>query len=144
MPGLAMHRAANTLDAMVGHHNSRYERFGWAAACFDDVVGYPGARLAGLLAVALGPDPRGAWAAWRRDAGGHPSPNAGVVEASFAGALGIRLGGTNTYYGNRTEHRALMGDGRTPTPSDIPATTVLARRVGWGAALAAAGVSLMR
>ena len=73
-----------------------------------------------------------------------PSPNAGVVESSFAGALGIRLGGTNTYYGNRTEHRALMGDGRAPTPGDIPAANELARRVGWGAALAAAVVSAVR
>ncbi|BBZ26666.1 cobalamin biosynthesis protein CobD [Mycolicibacterium madagascariense] len=144
MPGLVMHRAANTLDAMVGHHNVRYERFGWAAARFDDLIGYPGARMAGLLVVALSPNPGAAWAAWRRDAAGHPSPNAGVVEASFAGALGIRLGGTNTYYGNRTEHRALMGDGRTPTPDDIPPTTDLARRVGWAAAAVAAGVSLLR
>lgn len=144
VPGLVLHRAANTLDAMVGHHNARYESFGWAAARFDDLIGLPGARLAGGLTVALGPDPRGAWTAWRRDAGGHPSPNAGVVEASFAGALGIRLGGTNTYYGNRTEHRALMGDGRTPVPSDIPPTVELARRVGWGAALTAAAASLLR
>lgn len=136
--GLVGHRAANTLDAMVGHHNARYERFGWAAARFDDALGYPGARSAGLITTILAPDPRGALRAWRRDAGDHPSPNAGVVEASFAGALGIRLGGTNTYYGNRVEHRALMGDGRAPTPGDIPRTTQLARRVGWAAALTAA------
>lgn len=144
VPGLLGHRAANTLDAMVGHHNARYERFGWAAARFDDLLGLPGSRLSGVLTVALGPDPRGALAAWRRDAGGHPSPNAGVVEASFAGALGIRLGGTNTYYGNRQEHRALMGDGRAPAPGDIPATNRLARRVGAGAALTAVAVSLLR
>lgn len=138
VPGLVAHRAANTLDAMVGHHNERYERFGWAAARFDDVLGFPGARCAGLITTLLGPDPRGALRAWRRDAADHPSPNAGVVEASFAGALGIRLGGTNTYYGNRTEHRALMGDGRAPVPGDIPRTTRLARRVGWAAALVSA------
>ncbi|MGB3484879.1 MAG: cobalamin biosynthesis protein [Mycobacterium sp.] len=143
VPGLVCHRAANTLDAMVGHHSARYERFGWAAARFDDVMGYPGARAAGLLTVLLGPDPRGAYTAWRRDARGHPSPNAGVVEAAFAGALGIRLGGTNTYYGNRREDRALMGDGRTPVPADIPRTIWLARRVGLAAALTAAGVSIL-
>ncbi|AQA01527.1 cobalamin biosynthesis protein [Mycobacterium sp. MS1601] len=138
VPGLVAHRAANTLDAMVGHHNQRYERFGWAAARFDDLLGFPGARCAGLITTVLAPDPRGALRAWLRDADGHPSPNAGVVEASFAGALGIRLGGTNTYYGNRTEHRALMGDGRAPVPSDVPRTTRLARRVGWAAAVTAA------
>lgn len=141
VPGLVMHRAANTLDAMVGHHNTRYERFGWAAARFDDLIGLPGSRMSGLLAVAAGPDRRGALAAWRRDAAGHPSPNAGVVEASFAGALGLTLGGTNTYYGNRVEHRALMGDGRTPVPADISATVTLARRVGLGAALISAALT---
>ncbi|MET0455984.1 MAG: cobalamin biosynthesis protein [Mycobacterium sp.] len=144
VPGLVAHRAANTLDAMVGHHNARYERFGWAAARFDDVLGLPGARVAGLLTTILAPDPRGALVAWRRDARGHPSPNAGVVEATFAGALGIRLGGTNTYYGNRQEHRALMGQGRAPSLDDVPAANRLAHRVGWAAALSAAGLCLVR
>jgi adenosylcobinamide-phosphate synthase len=144
VPGLAAHRAANTLDAMVGHHNARYERFGWAAARLDDVLGYPGARLAGVLTVALGPDSRGAMAAWRRDAARHPSPNAGVIEASFAGALGFQLGGTNTYYGNRQEHRALMGQGGPPVPADIDRTRLLARRVGMGAALTGVTMCLLR
>lgn len=144
VPGLLGHRAVNTLDAMVGHHSDRYERFGWAAARCDDLVGLPGSRLAGLLTVAAGPDRAGAVTAWRRDAAGHPSPNAGVIEASVAGALGIRLGGTNTYYGNRTEHRALMGHGRPPAPADIAPTIALARTVGWGAALVAAGGCLLR
>ncbi len=144
VPGLVAHRAANTLDAMVGHHNARYENFGWAAARLDDVLGYPGARLAGLLSVVLGPDSPGALVAWRRDARRHPSPNAGVIEASFAGALGLTLGGTNTYYGDRLEHRALMGQGRVPVPDDIPPTRRLARRVGVGVALTAAAVSLLR
>jgi adenosylcobinamide-phosphate synthase len=138
VPGLLGYRAANTLDAMVGHHNARYERFGWAAARLDDLVNLPGSRLSGLLAVALGGHPRDAVRAWRRDAAGHPSPNAGVVEATFAGSLGVRLGGTNTYYGSRVEHRAVMGDGRATQPGDLPRATRLARRVGWGSAVLAA------
>jgi adenosylcobinamide-phosphate synthase len=141
VPGLLGYRAANTLDAMVGHHNERYERFGWASARFDDLVNLPGARLAGALATALGGAPRDATRAWRRDAAGHPSPNAGVVESTFAGSLGIRLGGTNTYYGDRVEHRAGMGDGRAAEPADISRTTRLARRVGLGAVLAAAATA---
>ncbi|GAB4007239.1 cobalamin biosynthesis protein [Nocardioides ultimimeridianus] len=136
-PGLLGYRAANTLDAMVGHHNARYERFGWASARLDDVVNLPGSRLSGLLATAVGGRPADAITAWRRDASAHPSPNAGVVESTFAGALGIRLGGTNTYYGDRVEHRATMGDGRAPQPQDIPRATRLARRVGLGAVLVA-------
>lgn len=141
VPGLLGYRAANTLDAMVGHHNARYERFGWAAARLDDLVNLPGSRLAGLLTLASAPRraPE-AWRAWRRDADAHPSPNAGVVEATFAGALGLRLGGTNRYYGNRIEHRAVMGDGRAAHPDDIVAATWLARRVGFGTALVAAAV----
>ena len=39
------------------------------------------------------------------------SPNAGMAEAAFAGALGVRLGGANTYGGVLREGPAL-GDGR--------------------------------
>lgn len=144
VPGLVAHRTANTLDAMIGHHNARYERFGWAAARFDDALGLPGSRLSGMLTVAVGPDRRAAITAWRRDARHHPSPNAGVIEASFAGALGLQLGGTNTYYGNRIEDRALMGQGRAPVPDDIIETNCLARRVALGAALTAASACLLR
>ncbi|OMC09710.1 adenosylcobinamide-phosphate synthase [Mycolicibacter heraklionensis] len=136
VPGLVAHRCANTLDAMIGHRNARYARFGWAAARLDDLLGLPAARFSGVLAAALGPDPAGALRAWHRDARRHPSPNAGVVEASFAGALGLQLGGVNTY-GNRREDRARLGCGRAPVPSDIPRTTRLARRVGVGALLTA-------
>ena len=142
MPGLLGYRAANTLDAMVGHRSERYLRFGWASARLDDMLNLPGARLTALLVVLLGPDPRQALSTWRRDAPGHPSPNAGPVEASFAGALGIRLGGTNQY-GVRTEHRHVLGSGRPPSREDIDRAVVLARRVD-RASLAVAVVLLAR
>ena len=144
VPGLVAHRAANTLDAMVGHRNARYERFGWAAARLDDLLGLPGSRLTALLAAALGPDPGAALTAWRRDARRHPSPNAGVAEAAFAGALGLRLGGTNVYGGNRREDRAVLGSGRAPAPADIPPAVRLARRVGHAAVAAAMAYGLRR
>jgi adenosylcobinamide-phosphate synthase len=143
VPGLLAYRAANTLDAMVGHRNTRYERFGWAAARLDDVLNLPGSRLTALLAVGLGDDPGAAWRTWRRDAAGHPSPNAGPVEASFAGALGVRLGGVNTY-GDRIEDRHVLGDGRAPTLHDITRARRLARRVGWGALAAVVPIALLR
>ncbi|WP_228942260.1 CobD/CbiB family cobalamin biosynthesis protein, partial [Nocardioides sp. Leaf374] len=77
VPGLLGYRAANTLDAMVGHRTPRHERFGWAAARLDDLLNLPGARLCALLAVVLGDDPRAAVRTWRRDARAHPSHNAG-------------------------------------------------------------------
>ncbi|MBO8190847.1 cobalamin biosynthesis protein [Streptomyces oryzae] len=130
VPGLVGFRAVNTLDAMVGHTSPRHLRFGWAAARLDDVAGWPGARLTAVLAALAGPDPRGAVGAWRADAHRHPSPNAGPVEASFAGALGVRLGGTLSY-GGRVEHRPVLNaDGRAVRTADIQRAVRLSRRVG--------------
>ncbi|MFI1012119.1 cobalamin biosynthesis protein [Streptomyces sp. NPDC020965] len=138
VPGLVGFRAVNTLDAMVGHRSPRYRRFGWASARLDDLAGWPGARLTAALAVLAGDDPRGAVRAWRADAHRHPSPNAGPVEASFAGALGVRLGGTLAY-GGRVEHRPVLhGAGRPVEVADIERAVRLSRRVG----LLALGVSV--
>ena len=116
-PGVLAHRAVNTLDAMVGHRSERYARFGTAAARADDVVELAG-RAAGRRADAwpLGGDAAGAARAWRRDAPQHPEPERRAsIEAAFAGALGLRLGGTLAYAG-RVEHRPQLGDGRAPGP----------------------------
>lgn len=143
VPGLLAHRAANTLDAMIGHRSARYRRFGWAAARLDDLLNLPGSRLTAALAVLLGDDAAGALRAWRRDAAGHPSPNAGPVEAAFAGALGVRLGGVNVYDG-RTEDRPVLGEGRPPRCHDITRARLLARRVGVAALVATAPIALRR
>ena len=140
VPGLLGHRAANTLDAMVGHRTPRHERFGWASARLDDVLGLPGARLTAALAVVAGPDRAGAARAWRRDAAAHPSPNAGPVEAAFAGALGLTLGGETTY-GERTEQRPRLGDGPAPAAHDVHRARRLAGRVGIGALVLTAGLA---
>jgi adenosylcobinamide-phosphate synthase len=129
VPGLVGFRAVNTLDAMVGHRSPKYRRFGWASARLDDVAGWPGARLTAVLATVAGGDPRGAVRAWRADATRHPSPNAGPVEASFAGALSVRLGGTLSY-GGRVEHRPVLnGEGRTVQVDDIERAVRLSQRV---------------
>ncbi|WP_326788552.1 cobalamin biosynthesis protein [Streptomyces sp. NBC_00151] len=131
VPGLVAFRAVNTLDAMVGHKSHRHRRYGWASARLDDLAGWPGARLTAVLAAVAGSDPRGAVRAWRADARKHPSPNAGPVEASFAGALGVRLGGTLSY-GGRVEHRPVLnGAGRAVHVHDIERAVRLSRRVGW-------------
>lgn len=131
VPGLVGFRAVNTLDAMVGHRSPRHRRYGWASARLDDLAGAPGARLTAALAVLAGGDPRGAVRAWRADARKHPSPNAGPVEASFAGALGVRLGGTLAY-GGRVEHRPVLnGEGRAVALPDVERAVRLSRRVGW-------------
>ncbi|MET9293025.1 cobalamin biosynthesis protein [Streptomyces sp. NPDC003077] len=144
VPGLVGFRAVNTLDAMVGHKSPKYRRFGWASARLDDVAGWPGSRLTAALAVLAGDDRAGAWRAWRRDGSRHPSPNAGPVEASFAGALGVRLGGTLAY-GGRVEHRPVLnGDaGRPVEVTDIARAARLSRRVGALALAATVGARLV-
>lgn len=122
LPGLLGYRAANTLDAMIGHRSVRYLRFGWAAARLDDLVNWIPARLAALAAAVWAPLVGGsagrAIGVVRRDAGQHPSPNAGVIEAAFAGALDVRLGGRNAYHGT-VEDRGILGDGRSVEIADI-------------------------
>jgi adenosylcobinamide-phosphate synthase len=143
--GVAAYRAANTLDAMVGHLSERHRRFGWAAARLDDLLTWPAARLAAALACLLAPMARGdrarAWAVLRRDGAAHPSPNAGRLEAAFAGALGVRLGGTNRYP-ERVERRPRLGDGPLPCPDDVARAVRLSTAVGTAATVLAAGGAL--
>ena len=136
VPGVVAYRGINTLDAMIGHRSPRYAEFGWAAARLDDLVNLIPARLSAALTVLCAPlvggSPGGALRAWRRDAARHPSPNAGVVEATFAGALGVRLGGP-TQYRHELEirpdprRRAGAGGGRP-----APRGAVVARGAGGG------------
>ncbi|MGA8369124.1 MAG: CobD/CbiB family cobalamin biosynthesis protein, partial [Acidimicrobiales bacterium] len=127
--GALAHRAANTLDAMVGYRNERYERFGWASARADDLLAWPAARVTALLVAVVRPGRAlDIWRAVRRDAPGHPSPNAGVSEAAFAAALGLRLGGANRY-GDQVEVRPHLGEGRPAEPGDIDRVVRLSRDV---------------
>lgn len=130
--GLTGYRAVNTMDAMVGHHSPRYERFGWASARLDDVANWGPARLAALLAAACAPvvggHPGTAWRTALEYGPRHPSPNAGWCEAAFAGALDVRLGGSLSYAG-RSEHRPCLGTGRVPEPADIARSVRLCRAV---------------
>jgi adenosylcobinamide-phosphate synthase len=132
LPAVLVYRGANTLDAMIGNRSPRYVRFGWAAARFDDVANFVAARVTALLVAACAPvvggSPFEAIRAWRRDAARHPSPNAGVVEAAFAGALGVRLGGP-TQYAHELENRPTLGDGRAPEVSDLVRAVRLSRIV---------------
>jgi adenosylcobinamide-phosphate synthase len=144
VPGLVAYRAVNTLDAMVGHRSPRYVRFGWAAARLDDAANLVPARVAAGLAVLLAPvvggRPVDALRAWRRDAGRHPSPNAGPVEAAFAGALRRTLGGTLAY-GGRVEERPLLGDGPAPGTGDIDRAARLSLAVSLAAGALAVTVA---
>ncbi|MGQ0837683.1 cobalamin biosynthesis protein [Actinokineospora sp.] len=146
VPGLLGYRAVNTMDAMVGHRSPRYRRFGWASARLDDAANLVPARLAAALTVAgapvVGGNRRGAWLAWQRDASAHPSPNAGRVEAAFAGALEVRLGG-RTVYPHGVEDRPVLGDGRMPDAGHVTRAVELSRVVGALTAAVAAPLALL-
>jgi adenosylcobinamide-phosphate synthase len=116
LPGIALYKAINTADSMIGHRTPRHADFGWAAAKLDDLVNLPASRLTALLLIAasaLRKDATAlhAWRAVRRDAARHRSPNAGYPEAAMAGALDLSLAGPRVYGGVRIED-AFMGAGR--------------------------------
>jgi len=114
---MAIYKAVNTLDSMVGYRDERYREFGWASARIDDVANYVPARLTALLicgcALLLGLDARRALRTTVRDAHSQPSPNAGYPEAAFAGALGVQLGGMNFYRGVASR-KPYLGDALRP------------------------------
>lgn len=141
--GAAIHRAANTMDAMVGRRSERYERFGWAAARLDDGLNYVPARLFAVTLAAIRPDRADAVRdAVRSDAPAHPSPNAGVAEAAMAAVLACQLGGP-LRYGDVVEERPVLGTGPRPTTTELreaiavarQAETMLTAALGAGAAL---------
>ena len=124
LPGIAIYKAVNTADSMIGHKTERYLDYGWSAARLDDVLNLIPARLTAVLVTAAcffvpGASPGNAWATARSDAQKHDSPNAGWPEAAFAGALGFKLGGPRTYEGELVDLPA-FGSGRDALgPSDI-------------------------
>ena len=132
LPGIALYKAINTADSMVGHRTERYAEFGWASARLDDVANWIPARLTALLFAGAafwvkGADAEKAWSTALRDASKHASPNAGWPEAALAGALGFSLGGSRTYSGE-VHDLPEFGTGRRDLgPADIAKSLELYR-----------------
>ena len=137
------YKAVNTLDSMVGYRNERYLRFGWASARCDDLVNWLPARLTGMLMVLAAPlvglKARSAWWIMSRDGKNHASPNSGVPEAAAAGALGVQLGGTNSYFGKPVV-KPTIGDPLKPLSAAAYAGVV---RLMYGAELLLVAVWLL-
>lgn len=121
-----LYKAINTMDSMIGYKNERYLYFGRAAAKLDDVVNFIPARISGLLMVPAaffaGLDAKNAFRIFMRDRKNHTSPNSAQTESAAAGALGVRLGGDNIYFG-KLVHKPTIGDADRPLePDDILCT----------------------
>jgi len=126
LPGVIALRLVNTLDAMWGYKNERFFHFGWAAAKLDDVMNYVPARLTAFSYALVG-HWEGALLAARAQRGKSESPNAGLVMAAGAGALGLQLGGDARYHG-KLKHKPLLGEGRDPQAEDLSRAIDLVQR----------------
>jgi len=135
-PGALAYKAINTVDSMVGYRDERYRDLGWAGAKLDDFANLLPARLTALSVAACSGSPGRVISTSLRYGPLTASPNAGYAEAAFAGALGVRLGGTNRYGG--IERRGpVLGDGRPPIAADIGRAVALMRRACLAVAVAA-------
>lgn len=123
LAGAFAYRAANTMDSMLGHKDEKYKDFGWAAARFDDLLNYIPARLFSFPSIALAALCRGSFHSSVKSAlayhASHKSPNSGWLEAAAAGALEIRLGGTNYYHGEKSEYPVMNKDARKARAKEI-------------------------
>src|SRR5918992_5421728 len=126
-PGALAYKAVNTLDSMVGYRQPPYEDLGWASARLDDLANLAPSRLTMLCTAAISGCPLRTLLSALRYGPLTASPNAGMAEAAFAGALGVKLGGANTYGGVLREG-PILGEGRLPTPEDIRRAVRLMRR----------------
>jgi adenosylcobinamide-phosphate synthase len=117
-----LYRAVNTMDSMVGYKNEKYLYFGRFSAKIDDVFNFIPARITSLLIIIIaflhpGLNGKNALKSVIRDAHKHPSPNGGYTESAAAGALEIRLGGYNYYFGEK-HFRAYMGENLQKTEKE--------------------------
>ncbi len=110
------YKVINTLDSMVGYIQEPYKEIGYASAKLDDIVNYIPARIGSLLMILsgglLGYNMKQGFRILVRDRKNHKSPNCGYPEAAVAGLLGIQLGGTNTYFGEKL-YKPTIGDSIT-------------------------------
>lgn len=129
LPGIAVYKAVNTADSMIGHRSERYRDFGWAAARLDDLMNWIPARLAGGLICLVGGG-RAAMAVMLRDARLHRSVNAGWPEAAMAASLGVAVAGPRIYHRVVTVDPYLNAEDRkNANPADIEQAV----RLIWGA-----------
>ncbi|HKH76647.1 MAG TPA: adenosylcobinamide-phosphate synthase CbiB [Rubrobacteraceae bacterium] len=126
-PGALAYKAVNTLDSMVGHRQPPYKDLGWVPARLDDLANLLPARLTALSVAIVSDRGLATLGSARRYGPLTRSPNAGRVEAAFAGALDLRLGGANSY-GGVLRQGPVLGSGHPPEAGDIRRAVSLMRR----------------
>lgn len=100
-----VYKVVNTLDSMVGYKQAPYKEIGFASAKADDGLNFIPARLGSVLMILsgglMGHSVTNGFKIFIRDRKNHSSPNSGHPESAIAGLLGIRIGGTNQYFGEQ-------------------------------------------
>lgn len=113
VPGEFLFKAVNTMDSMLGYKNEKYINIGKVPAIIDDIFNYIPARFSVLpftiASMILRCDYKSCLKISIRDRKNHKSPNCAYSEGAVAGALGIQLGGTNVYFGEKI-YKPTIGD----------------------------------
>ncbi|MDJ0555492.1 MAG: adenosylcobinamide-phosphate synthase CbiB [Microcoleaceae cyanobacterium MO_207.B10] len=117
LPLAFAYKAASTLDSMVGYKEAPYTDIGWFSAKLEDVLTWLPCRLNVMTIALVSGKPLYVWRICQRDAVKDPSPNAGWSECAYAAALGVQMGGTNSYRGV-IKHKPLLGDPIHPITSE--------------------------
>ncbi len=124
-----LYKAVNTMDSMIGYKNERYIDFGMTAARLDDIFNYIPARISligfTMASFILRYDYKSCIKIAIRDRKNHTSPNCAYPEAAVAGALGIELGGTNIYFGQKVYKPTIGEKKRKIVKEDILKTNRL-------------------
>lgn len=117
VPGVVAYRLCNTLDAMWGYKNERYQHFGMITARVDDLLNWLPSRLTALSYTLIGQS-KIALQCWKSQAHLLESPNGGPVMTAGAGALNIQLGGDAWYHG-KLKNKPLFGGSNNVIKHDI-------------------------
>ncbi len=129
-PLVILHRFANTLDAMWGYKNPRFNHFGYASAKLDDLLGFVSGKCCTLLYAIQGGFQKSLVNAYQQG-NQYKSHNGGWVMAAGATVMKITLGGNAIYHGKTVTSPTLglkLSLSSSITNEDIPRSLALVSR----------------
>ncbi|ABR56289.1 cobalamin biosynthesis protein CobD [Methanococcus aeolicus Nankai-3] len=95
LEGAFIYRAINTMDAMLGYRNKKYEYYGKLPAILDDIANFIPSRISGILLVLFAPlyggNIKKALNGFIKEGHKTPSPNSGYTMAVMANSLNMTL-----------------------------------------------------